>query len=98
MDHPSEETLKRFATGTASREENRSVVAHLVKGCSACARKLRDLMAPDSVARGAYDTALDHFDRGVIDRLESSITPLQTLRTMLGPPPDPPEEGPRKKR
>ena len=98
MDHPSEETLKRFATGTASREENRSVVAHLVKGCSACARKLRDLMEPDSVARGAYDTALDRFDRGVINRLESSITPLQTLRVMVGPPPDPPEERLRKKR
>lgn len=98
MDHPSEETLKRFAMGTASREENRSVVAHLVKGCSACAKKLRGLMEPDSVARGAYDTALDRFDRGLIETLESSITPLQTLRAMVGPPPDPPEERLRKKR
>lgn len=102
MDHPSEETLKRFATGTASREENRDVVAHLVKGCSACTRKLRALMEPDSVARGAYDTALDRFDRGVIENLERSITPRQTLRTVVpmgGFPVDPEEEeGRRKKR
>lgn len=100
MDHPSEETLKRFAAGTASREENRRVVAHLVRGCSACAGKLRELMEPDTVARGAYDTALDRFDRGTIESLESSITPLQTLRVMpiSGLPADPPEEKQRKKR
>lgn len=98
MDHPSEETLKRFATGTASREESRAVVAHLLKGCSACARKLRELMEPEAVSRTSYETPLDRFDQGLIESLESSINPLQTLRTALGRPLDPPAERPRKKR
>jgi hypothetical protein len=99
MDHPSDETLKRFVAGTASREENRAVVAHLVKGCSACARKLRELMEPEAVSRVSYEVALDHFDKGVIETLDSSISPRQILRTMGGHPPGPPEEErPRKKR
>jgi hypothetical protein len=99
MDHPSEETLKRFAAGTASREENRAVVAHLVKGCSACARKLRTLMEPESVSRTSYEAALDRFDKGLIESLETSISPLQTLRGAMGglPPGLPEERRPRKK-
>jgi hypothetical protein len=97
MDHPSEETLKRFAAGTTSREESRAVVAHLLKGCSACARKLRQLMEPDAVSRTSYEAALDRFDQGVIERLESSIDPLQTLRAVMGILPDPPRERSRKK-
>ena len=92
MDHPSEETLKRFVAGTAPREESRAVVAHLLKGCSACAGKIRGLMEPETVSRTSYETALDRFDQGLIESLESSISPLQTLRAMMGPPPDPLEE------
>ena len=64
------------------------------------ARKLRERMEPEAVSRVSYEAALDHFDKGLIENLESSISPLQTLRTVLrGAPPDPPaEEGPRKKR
>lgn len=100
MDHPSEETLKSFAAGTASREENRAVVAHLVKGCSDCARKLRELMEPEAVSRASYEASLDRFDKKLIENLESSVSPLQTLRTILGgrPPELPGEERPRKKR
>jgi len=100
MDHPSEETLKRFAAGTASREESRNVVAHLLKGCAPCGRTLRELMKPDSVPPASYETALERFDQGLIEDLESSISPLQTLRTVLkGAFPGPPEkEGRRKKR
>jgi hypothetical protein len=97
MDHPSEETLKRFAAGTAAREESRAVVAHLLKGCSACARKLRELMEPEAVSRTSYETALDRFDQRLIERLESSIDPLQALRTVMGALPDLPRERPRKK-
>lgn len=43
----SEDTLKRFAAGTASAEENRAVVAHLLKGCGVCARSLRSVMDPE---------------------------------------------------
>jgi len=44
VDHPSEETLKRFAAGMATREEGKAVVAHLLKGCAECARKLRSFI------------------------------------------------------
>ena len=83
MDHPSEETLKRFVAGTASRDESRSVVAHLLKGCASCARKIRALMEPAAVRREVYDPALEHFDHGLVESLESSISPMQTLRTAL---------------
>jgi anti-sigma factor RsiW len=100
MDHPSEDILQRFVSGTASREESRIVVKHLVKGCPACARKIRELMAPKAVPGPAYEDPLARFDQGLIDTLESSISPMQTLRTVLRDVlPDPPEDGtPRKKR
>ena len=37
MDHPSPETLVRFAMGTSHRAETRKVVLHLLRGCRACA-------------------------------------------------------------
>ncbi|MEO6194266.1 MAG: hypothetical protein ABIS20_14755 [Thermoanaerobaculia bacterium] len=98
MEHPSEDILQRFVSGTASREEGRTVVAHLVKGCPACARKLRDLMEPKAVPRSAYEDPLNRFDQGLVEGLESSVSPMQTLRTVLrGVLPDPPEDAPRKK-
>ena len=84
MDHPSEETLKRFAAGTASREESRNAVAHLLKGCTLCATRLKSLIEPKSVSGASYEDALDRFDQGLIEALETSINPVQTLRTILG--------------
>jgi hypothetical protein len=83
VEHPWEETLKRFVTGTAVREESLAIVAHLLKGCPACAQKIRRLMVPESVCRQSYDSALNRFDRGLVEALESSISPVQTLRTVL---------------
>jgi hypothetical protein len=84
MEHPWEETLKRFVTGTAAREESLAIVAHLLKGCPACAQKIRRLMVPEAVCRQSYDSALNRFDHGLVEALESSISPVQTLRTVLG--------------
>jgi hypothetical protein len=83
LDHPSEETLKRFAAGTASREERRNVVAHLLKGCTLCATRLKSLIEPNAVSGASYDDALDRFDQRMIETLETSISPVQTLRTIL---------------
>ena len=91
MDHPSEDILQRFVSGTASREESRAVVKHLVKGCPACARKIRDLMEPKAVPGSSYEDPLARFDQGLMEALESSISPMQTLRTVLRGAPDPPE-------
>ena len=46
----SEDTLKRFAAGTAPTGETRAVVAHLIRGCHACADLLKALMEPDLLA------------------------------------------------
>ena len=61
MEHPSEETLKRFAAGMASREESRAVVAHLVKGCRSCAAVLRSQMKPVETPQKTYGEILDQF-------------------------------------
>ncbi|HSF43910.1 MAG TPA: hypothetical protein VLT87_29230 [Thermoanaerobaculia bacterium] len=61
MEHPSEETLKRFAAGTASRDESRTVVAHLVKGCRFCAAALRSLLKPAETPEKTYGDVLDRF-------------------------------------
>jgi hypothetical protein len=83
MDHPSEETLKRFAAGTASREESRSVVAHLIRGCPLCATRLRSLIDPPKVAGSSYEAPLEKFDRELVGELESSVSPARFLRELL---------------
>jgi hypothetical protein len=83
VEHPSEVTLKRFVSGTASREESLAIVAHLLRGCPACACKIRELMQPEQVCRSDYESALNRFDHGLVEALESSISPVQTLRTVL---------------
>jgi hypothetical protein len=55
----------------------------LLRGCPACARKIRQLMQPEPVCRQSYDSALNRFDHGLVEALESSISPVQTLRTVL---------------
>jgi hypothetical protein len=83
VEHPWEETLKRFVTGATKREESLAIVAHLLRGCPECAHKIRQLMTPEPVRREAYGPALNRFDHGLVDALESSISPVQTLRTVL---------------
>ena len=46
MTHIPEATLKRFTEGTASQEENRQVVCHLLARCPACAATIRSFLRP----------------------------------------------------
>jgi hypothetical protein len=94
VEHPSEETLKRFVTGKASREDNRTIVAHLLKGCAPCATKVKTLMEPSSVAGPSYDPSLERFDAGLLEALDASISP--DLGGGL-PPPGPARPGDGKK-
>jgi len=58
MKHPiSESSLNRFACGTATREEGKSIVIHLLRGCSTCSRRLQALTGPVETAP-AYPEAL----------------------------------------
>jgi hypothetical protein len=88
LDHPSEETLKRLASGTASREEGKAVVAHLLKGCADCARKLRSFIEPEPVAGRLYESRLARFDRELLEAMETSVHPKKNLRNL-------PDEDPR---
>lgn len=55
--HVSEDSLKRFAAGRSSRQENRSIVAHLLRGCAQCARQIRENVRPE-VPDDAYESVL----------------------------------------
>ena len=58
MDHPvTEESLRRFANGVSTRQENRSIVAHLLKGCADCAHQIRQNVRPE-VPEDAYEGVL----------------------------------------
>lgn len=58
MSHPiSDRTLYRFASGAASREEGRSVLAHLLQGCAPCSRKLSVVSGFAKPAGGAQAPA-----------------------------------------
>ena len=47
MKHPiSESSLNRFARGTATREEGKKIVIHLLRGCSVCSGTLQSLIGP----------------------------------------------------
>lgn len=79
MQHPiSKETLERFAAGKASPDENRRVVVHLLKGCEACARLLRELEGVETPVC-AYDKALDRFERGLRGELQAPSRRLTVL-------------------
>lgn len=67
MDHPiTENCLERFAIGRATPAENRSMVAHLLKGCSACSRKLASLLRPE-INTASYDMVLARVEKSLPD-------------------------------
>lgn len=74
MDHPiSEDTLERFLSGRAAREENRAVVAHLLQGCPSCSRTLQSLASlPES--GDAYEAALDRLEKALAASLDVAVT------------------------
>lgn len=64
MEHPiAPDSLARFLSGTASREENRRIVAHLLKGCTLCARRVGELLVEPEPEEHGYDAAFDRFER-----------------------------------
>lgn len=67
MDHPvSESCLERFAFGRSTPAENRSLISHLLKGCSFCSRKLVSMMRPE-VSPAAYDLVFARVEGSVAD-------------------------------
>lgn len=67
MDHPiSENCLERFAIGRTTPAENRSMVAHLLRGCSACSRKLAGLLRPE-IPPATYDMVFARVEKSLPD-------------------------------
>ncbi len=63
MNHPvSEHSLQRFAEGTSSYAESRSVVLHLLQGCPECAGAVQSYLRPEVPAM-AYDRVFDRLQR-----------------------------------
>ena len=88
MEHDIQDaSLKRFAAGTASREEARAITRHLLRECPFCAERLRSLLRP-SVEAADYGPALDGFQRRCLG------TPKEPEK---GPPPSKPRPSPRKR-
>ena len=57
--HPvSDRSLQRFVSGTSSRAERQSIVAHLLHGCTACAAAVSTTLRPE-IPDGAYDAIFD---------------------------------------
>ena len=66
--HPvSDRSLRRFVSGTSSRAESLSIVAHLLHGCTACAAAVNASLRPE-IPEGAYDA--------LFDRLADEISPV----------------------
>lgn len=84
----SDAALARLAAGTASKEELRRAVAHLLRGCPDCAARLRAQVRPP-IAETAYDAALDRFEAGLLAALETPVGPLSRLWSVVesAPPP-----------
>lgn len=80
QNHPiSRASLESFAAGSASPQENRVIVTHLLQGCAACADALRELNRGKPAAAGAYERSLDRFER----ELRGSVTAPSGALTVL---------------
>jgi hypothetical protein len=83
VEHPvSRDSLERFAAGSATRDEGRTIAIHLLKGCATCAATLRNLHR-GRAPMDAYDRPLDRFERGLRAEVEAPSGMLTVLRAVL---------------
>jgi hypothetical protein len=75
MAHPiSENCLQRFARGKATRDERRTILAHLIRGCPVCSRALQACLDPPSQEQGT-ERGLDRPTRGLPPDPKESALP-----------------------
>ena len=97
MQHPSDETLKLFAESRTPREDARAVVAHLLKGCPACAAKIKAFLQPEPVAAGAHEALLKRFENGLGSRLAGKLKEVKPPKPPIPPDQPPPRSSPKGK-
>jgi hypothetical protein len=84
LNHPiSRASLERFASGSAGVQENRTIVTHLLQGCATCAVTLRELNRGRPAPAGAYDRALDGFERELRGSVTAPSGTLTVLRAVV---------------
>lgn len=68
-EHPERAVFERLALGTASPEETRRIVRHLVGGCAVCSRLAEAARTPDPSPPSSYDEVFDRVERRLAQRL-----------------------------
>lgn len=72
-EHPDSAAFSRLALGTASPEETRQVVRHLLRGCAVCSRRAEEARSVTPPPPSSYDEVFDRLERRLaqgLDRLE----------------------------
>jgi tetratricopeptide (TPR) repeat protein len=73
-DHPSREAIEQLLRGTASPQQTREVVRHLLAGCRRCADTVGEIRSgpASSPARGegSYDAVFERLERKLVEGIE----------------------------
>jgi hypothetical protein len=81
--HPPPEAFERLARGTASPEESREMVRHLLRGCEACGQRSRAARNPRRADRALnYDDAFDRVERRLLEGLDKLESERETARRL----------------
>lgn len=84
LNHPiSRASLERFATGSSTPQENRTIVVHLLQGCATCSGTLRELDRRKPAPASAYEKALDGFERELRGSVTAPSGTLTVLRAVV---------------
>ncbi len=73
-EHPESAAFSRLALGTASPEETRRIVRHLLRGCTSCSRRAEAARTPATPPPSSYDEVFERLERRItagLDRLEN---------------------------
>lgn len=65
--HPSREILHRIAQGTASADEVRDAVRHLLQGCMSCSKEIEQARRTEKLAPASYDDAIQRLRRKIAE-------------------------------
>jgi tetratricopeptide (TPR) repeat protein len=84
-DHPtSREVIERFAAGTASPDERRRFIRHLLQGCQQCTANLREVLrGGERTAPAAYHAAIDKALHRVLAETEGHRSPAPAVNLLL---------------
>jgi len=68
--HPSREAIGQLLRGTASPQQNREIVRHLLSGCRQCGATVEEIRSSTVRGEGAYDDIFDRLERRLVEGIE----------------------------